>query len=379
MGLSEFSISKAKPAEKPYKLSDSGGLYLFVKPNGSRLWQQQYSFLGRKKTLSHGKYPEVGLAMARDKRDKARAMLAEGKDPAVQKKLAIINAHIAHRTTFKLLAEEFLEQAKDRGLAETTLRKKRWFLLDLASPLHDRPVSEITPAEVLYLLKAIEKSGRRETAKKLRSTLSGVFRLAIMTLRAQNDPTSALRGALVAPRVVGRAAITDEQQFGALLRSFEEYSGWPVIISAMKFQILTMTRPGEVRGVQKREIDRVRATWTIPATRMKMRREHVVPLSRQAMAIVDAHWPQIEGLELLFPSLVSSRKWLSENAFNTALRRMGYAKEEVTSHGFRVTASTILNTRGLACCRFRGHRVSVFPMKLERTNAKTKVQPRVQA
>jgi integrase len=145
---------------------------------------------------------------------------------------------------------------------------------------------------------------------------------------------------------VGRAAITDEKQFGVLLRGFEEYSGWQVVISAMKFQILTMTRPTEARGAHKREFDLKRQIWTIPAQRMKMRREHVVPLSRQAMEIVEANWPEIHGLELLFPSLVSSRKWLSENAFNLALRRMGYAKEEVTAHGFRVTASTILNSRG---------------------------------
>lgn len=146
--------------------------------------------------------------------------------------------------------------------------------------------------------------------------------------------------------MVGRAAITDETRLGDLLRSFEEFTGWPVIIAAMKFQILTMTRPGETRGAKKDEFDLDKQTWTIPPERMKMRREHTVPLSRQAMEIVHAHWPQIEDVQLLFPSLISNRKWLSENAFNSALRRMGYTKEEVTAHGFRVTASTILNTRG---------------------------------
>lgn len=346
MGLSDLQIKKAKSSEKPYKLGDSGGLYLLVKPNGSKLWQQKFQYGGRSKTLSHGMYPDVGLADARAKRDKARKLIDGGTDPAAQKKLDHINAHIALRTTFKLIAEEHINQAVERGLAASTMRKKRWFLFDLAKPLHDRPISEITPAEVLYLLKTIERSGRRETAKKLRSTLSAVFRLAIVTLRAVNDPTSALRGALVAPKVVGRAAITDEKHFGAMLRSFEEYTGWPVIISAMKFQILTMTRPSETRGAQKREFDLNRQIWKIPADRMKMRREHVVPLSNQTMAIVTDNWPEIEGLELLFPSLVSNRKWLSENSFNSTLRRMGYTKEEVTSHGFRVTASTILNTRG---------------------------------
>ena len=313
MGLSEFKISKAKPLDKPYKLSDSGGLFLLVTPNGSKRWQQKYRFGGKEKSLSHGKYPDVGLAKARKKRDEARTLLADGTDPALKKKLEIINTQIAYRTTFKLIAEEYIEQSEERGLAPSTMRKKRWFLLDLAKPIHDRPINEVTPPEVLYLLKAIEKSGRRETAKKMRSTMSAVFRLAMVTLRANGDPTAALKDALIAPKVVGRAAITDEAQFGALLRSFEEYTGWPVIIEAMKFQILTMTRPSEVRGAQKLEIDRTQQKWTIPAERMKMRREHVIPLSRQAMAIVDANWPEVDGLELIFPSLVSNRKWLSEN------------------------------------------------------------------
>ena len=208
----------------------------------------------------------------------------------------------------------------------------------LASPLHNRPINEITSAELLYLLKSIEKSGRRETAKKMRGAISAVFRLAIVTLRAENDPTLPLRDALIPPKVVGRAATTDEKKFGALLRDMEAYTGWRIVIDALKFQILTMTRPGEVRGAKKQEIDLEKRTWTIPAERMKMRREHVIPLSDQALEIVKDSWPEIEGVELLFPSLISNRKWLSDNAFNSALRRMGYQKEEVTAHGFRVTA-----------------------------------------
>ena len=225
------------------------------------------------------------------------------------------------------------------------MKKKRWFLLDLASPLHNRPINEITSAELLYLLKSIEKSGRRETAKKMRGAISAVFRLAVVTLRAESDPTFALKDALIPPKVVSRAAITDEKKFGALLRDMEEFTGWRITIDAMKFQILTMTRPGEVRGVKKQEIDLEKRIWTVPIERMKMRREHLIPLSDQALEIVKENWPEIEGVELLFPSLISNRKWLSENAFNSALRRMGYQKEEVTAHGFRATASTILNSR----------------------------------
>lgn len=346
MALSEFSIRKAKRLERPYKLTDGGGLFLLVKPGGSKLWQQKYRFAGKERLLSHGAYPDVALAQARAKRDKARSLIAEGKDPAVQKKLDQLESDKASRTTFILVVEEYLANLEARELAPATLRKKRWYLLDLAKPLHGRPVADVTPAELLHLLKGVEKSGRRETAKKMRGAISAVFRLAVVTLRASSDPTFALRDALLPPKVVGRAAITNEKQFGDLLRAFDGYTGWPVIIDALKFQILTLSRPGETRGAQKREFDLEKRIWSIPAERTKMRRVHQVPLSNQAFAIVEANWPQHDGVELLFPSLISNQRQLSENAFNSVLRRMGYAKEEVSAHGFRVTASTILNSRG---------------------------------
>ena len=346
MALSEFKISKAKPKDKPYKLADGGGLFLLVNRGGSKLWRQKYRHMGKERLLSHGQYPDVTLAQARQKRDEARAQLADGKDPAVEKKLAQINAETQSRTTFKLIAEEYIENMEERGRAPATMVKKRWILLDLSAPLHKRPINEITSAEVLYLLKSIEKSGRRETAKKMRSEISAVFRLAVVTLRAEGDPTSAIKDALIPPKVKSRAAITDEKKFGQLLRDLEEYTGWRIVVEALTFQILTMTRPGEVRGAKKQEFNLDKRTWTIPPERMKMRREHVIPLSDQALNIIEDNWPEIESVDLIFPSLISNRKWLSENAFNSAMRRMGYQKEEVTAHGFRATASTILNSRG---------------------------------
>jgi len=345
LALSDLQIRKAKQKDKPYKMHDSLGLFLLVNPNGSKLWRQKYKRLGKERVIAHGSYPAVSLAEARRKRDAIRLEIESGNDPAQQKKLDKIAAETQARTTFKLVAEEFLEDAAQRDLAPATMRKKRWYLMDLASPLHERPIGEIKPPEVLYLLKSIEKSGRRETAKKMRGALSGVFRLAILTLRAETDPTAAIKGALVPPRVTSRAAITDEGLFGALLRDFEDFTGYRIIVDAMKFQILTMTRPGEVRGARKQEFDLENRVWEIPAERMKMRRPHRIPLSDQALEIVRDNWPEIDVVELLFPSLISNRKWLSENAFNSALRRMGYEKHVVTSHGFRATASTILNNR----------------------------------
>lgn len=345
MPLTDLQIRKAKQRDKTYRLTDGWGLHLAVKPTGSKLWQFRYRFMGREKLLSLGRYPIVSLAGARKKRDEAKRLLDDGIDPSVQKKLDSIDAHVKARMTFKEVADEYYETLVDRGLADATLRKKRWHIEDLAKPLHRRPIDQVTAAELLHLLKPIERSGRRETAKKLRATISAIFRLAMVTMRAPADPSAALKDALLPPKVKGRAAITNETEFGQLLRQLDEYTGWPVIPAAMKFQILTCARPGEARGARLNEFDLDARTWTIPPERMKMRREHQVPLSRQAYEIVMENWSEIKGVELLFPSLQSNRKQLSENAFNTVLRRLGYSGEEVTAHGFRVTASTILNSR----------------------------------
>ena len=345
MPLTDLKIRKAKQRDKPYRLSDGLGLFLLVRPSGSKAWQFRYQFMGKEKLLSLGTYPIRSLAEARKRRDEAKTLLADGLDPSVQKQLDRIEAETKARITFKAVADEYYEGLEDRGLAPATLRKKRWQIDDLTKPLHDRPIDQITAPELLHLLKPIEQSGRRETVKKLRATISAIFRLAMVTARAPADPSAALKDALLPPKVTGRAAITDEKEFGRLLRSLDEYSGWPAIPAAMKFQILTCTRPGEVRGAKKQEFDLENRTWTIPAVRMKMRREHKVPLSEQAYTIVTEHWPDLDENDLIFPSLISTRKWLSENAFNSVLRRMGYTSDEVSAHGFRVTASTILNSR----------------------------------
>ncbi len=345
MPLSDLQIRKVKPKDKPFRLSDGLGLHLMIKPNGSKLWQFRFRYMGKEKLLSLGQYPIVSLADARKKRNDAKRMLADGTDPSVQKKLDRINAHVKARMTFKEVADEYYQGLVERGLAPATLRKKRWQIDDLAKPLHNRPIDQITAAELLHLLKPIEKSGRRETTKKLRATLSAIFRLAMVTMRAPADPSAALKDALLPPKVKGRAAIIDEREFGQLLRRIDEYKGWPVIPAAMKFQILTCTRPGEARGARMQEFDLDTRTWTVPASRMKMRRPHTVPLSDQALNIVLKNWSEIKGVDLLFPSKISNRKLLSENAFNSVLRRIGYSGKEVTAHGFRVTVSTILNSR----------------------------------
>ncbi|MEQ1613687.1 MAG: integrase arm-type DNA-binding domain-containing protein [Hyphomicrobiaceae bacterium] len=346
MALSHFDITAARPKEKPYKLADGGGLHLLVQPNGNKFWRFRYEFGGVEKMLALGSYPATTLAEARAKRDQARKLIEAGTDPSVQKKIARLMAAAASRNTFKALAEEHVANMAANGAAPITVEKHRWLLQEVAAPLAQRPIADINAAELLDILKRVEKSGRRETAKRLRATMSRVFRLAIVTLRATNDPTVALKGALLRPNVQHHAAITDEKEFGAFLRALDEFDGWPVIRSAMKFLTLTCARPGEVRLAHRDEFNFEKATWRIPAERTKMRRQHDVPLSRQAVAVVQDIWSLSEHAELVFPSIRTNRKALSENAMNSAMRRMGYTKDEVTSHGFRATASTILNEHG---------------------------------
>ena len=224
MPLSDLQIRKAKQRDKPYRIGDGLGLYLTVKPSGSKLWHFRYQFMGREKTLSLGTYPILSLAEAREKRNEAKKLLADGADPSIQKKLDQIDAVVKARMTFKEVADEYYENLIDRGLAVSTLRKKRWHIDDLAKPIHTRPIDQITAAELLHLLKPIERSGRRETAKKLRATISAVFRLAMITMRAPADPSAALKDALLPPKVKGRAAIIDEKEFGGLLRHLDEFS-----------------------------------------------------------------------------------------------------------------------------------------------------------
>lgn len=346
MLLTQLAIKNAKPREKPYKLRDGNGLYLLVSPNGSKLWRLRYRFSDKQNMLSFGGFPEVSLASARAKRDEARKLLAEGVDPSQQRRLDKIAAATAARNTFGALVEDYLAKLEAEGAAESTMNKNRWLLQELAAPLTKRPINEITPAEILIILKRIEKTGRRETARRLRGAIGTVFRYGITTLRATNDPTFALRGALLKPVVQHRPAITDEVRLGGLMVSVDEYDGWPTVRAALQLIALTMTRPAEVRLMRRSEIVWPKATWRIPAERMKMRVPHEVPLSKQALAILRDIWPLSEGHQLVLPSIRSPLKPLSENAMNSALRRMGYTKEEMCPHGFRSSASTILNERG---------------------------------
>ena len=346
MPLAHFDIQNAKPAAKPYKLADGGGLFLLIQPNGSKLWRLKYRHRGVERALSFGPYPAVSLTEARAKRDEAKKLMSEGVDPSVRRKLDRIAAETAARNTFGLIAEEFLANLEANGAAEATISKNKWLLEDLAAPLANRPIAEITAAEILDLLKRIEKSGRRETARRLRGIMGAVFRLAVVTLRAPGDPTHALQGALL--RAEHEAARCDNRREKVRRRSCARSTTSTAGRRSRPHSNSRRSRspvPAKSAALDARRFMFEKSTWRIPAERTKTRKPHDVPLSRQALDVIHDMWPLSDDADLLFPSIRSASKPLSENALNASLRRMGFGPDEMTAHGFRATASTMLNER----------------------------------
>lgn len=346
MPLTDTRIRLLKPKSAPAKYSDGGGLFLLVPPQGSKLWRLAYRFAGKQKTLALGVYPTVSLADARTKRDAAKKLLASGVDPSHHAKAEKTAAAERHGNTFSFIADEFLKKVQREGKSDATLSKKRW-LLSLAMPdIGRRPIAEISAAEILVPLRRVEAQGNYETARRLRATIGQVFRYAIAVSKAANDPTFGLRSALVTPKVTHRAAITDKGKFGALLRAIWAYDGTIETQAALKLMALLYPRPGELRFAEWSEFDFDKAIWTIPATRMKMRREHRKPLSALAIDILRDLQRHTGNRRLAFPSVRSPQRPMSENTLNAALRRLGYTTGEATAHGFRSSASSLLNESG---------------------------------
>lgn len=349
MALTEIAIRNAKPSEKLKKLSDGRGLQLHVFPNGSKLWRLAYRYDGKQKLLAVGAYPAITLLKARERALEAHRQLSEGVDPSHMRKLERITGALTRAETFGAIAGEFVAKCRARGLADITLAKKEWLLGFAFADLKDRPIREISAAEVLATLRKIEGRGKLESARRLRSVIGQVFRYAIATARAENDPTTALHGALSPPKVKHRAAILDRARLGELLAALEAYDGLPTTLAALKLAPLVFVRPGELRLATWPEFNLPAAEWLIPAERTKMRREHLLPLSRQAVAILEELQPLTgyDGQGYLFPSVRTRAKPMSENTLNKALRSLGFGKDEVCAHGFRATASTFLNESGL--------------------------------
>ena len=349
--ITDVALRKAKPQDKPYKIAAGNGLYLLVKPIGSKLWRWKYRIAGKEKLLALGAYPVVSLQDARQRHGEARQLLAQGQDPSELRKAqktARVQAEAIASDTFERVARDWMAYREAKGdTAETTASKDRWRLETYLFPhIGQRPITEITAIELRDVLKKVEDAGKHETASRSKITAGQVFRWAVLEGRANNDITASLRRLFATPKPTHRATITDPKQIGELLRAIEGFSGQPVTLAALKLAPLVFVRPGELRQAEWSEFDLDEAMWRIPGERMKMKAAHLVPLSKEAVAILR----ELHGLtghgHYVFPGVRTASRPMSENTVNAALRRLGYANDEMTGHGFRSMAATRLNEMG---------------------------------
>ena len=350
MPLTDIAIRNAKPGSKALKMADGGGMFLLVTPAGGKLWRLKYRVDGREKLLSIGAYPEISLSEARKRRDQARELMAQGQDPSREKRRAKARSKAEGENTFTTLAREYASKRKRDGQkawAPATASRSEYLLSLLDSSIGRMPVAEIEPADVLTAIRKIEGKGNLESARRTLQLASAVFRYAVATARLASDPTRDLRGALTAPTVTHYGAITDASRVGELLRAIDGYEGMGAAKIALQLAPHVFVRPGELRHALWEEIDLEAALWTLPAEKTKMRKAHHVPLSKQAVAILREALTLSGPTGYVFPSVRTRARPMSENTLNAGLRRMGYTSEEMTAHGFRAMASTLLNESGM--------------------------------
>ncbi len=343
--LTDTAIRKAKPAEKPYKMPDGGGLYLQVTPSGGRLWRMNYRFAGKYKTLALGVYPDVPLARAREKREEARQALADGIDPAGAKQEKKRAAKIAQANNFEAVARAWYAIAYQEK-AETTREKVMARLEnDVFPAVGDLPVSSITAPQVKAVVQTVAQRGAVDLARRVFNYVGRVLRYAETEHLVERDVSASIDLNLVLPAIKRKhhAALTDPSDVGALLRAIDGFQGSFLTVCALKLMALTFVRPGELRHTEWPEIDLEGATWSIPGNRMKMGKDHIVPLAKQAVAIFRELQNLTGAGKYAFPSLHGSAVPMSENTMNAALRGMGFTNNEMTSHGFRATARTLLH------------------------------------
>lgn len=347
MPLSDSAIRALKPRATAYKVADEKGLYLQVTPSGGRLWRVKFRAEGGvEKKLSLGAYPDLSLKDARSARDAARALLAKGVDPAQQKRRDKHVAKINASNTFASVAKAYIERNRRDGLADATVGKREWFLRLVERSLGHRPISEIAPYEILEAVRPYEAAKNDEKAHRTLQFIGQVFRYAVANQLAPSDPTRDLRGALANRRPKHLAAVLDAKRAGELLRAIGGYEGGALTRTALQLSALLFVRPGELRAAEWSELDLEASIWRIPAARMKGRIEHTVPLSRQAMELFRLVQALTGDGCYVFPSIRTAARPMSENTVNAALRRLGFGGDEMTAHGFRAMASTLLNESG---------------------------------
>lgn len=343
MPLSDLAIRRAKPKSSTYTLADGEGMYLEISPQGGKWWRFKYRFQGKQKRLSLGTYPRTSLKEARDKRAQLREQLLNGIDPAEMRKSTALMAETAASNSFEVIAREwFLKKSKTwvPSHADKIIRRLE---RDIFPWLGSKPITSITTPELLKTLTRIENRGSIETAHRALQNCGQVFRYAVITGRAENDPTTSLKGALTPVKKTHLAAIIEPKAIGDLLRAMDSYEGTLVTKSALRLAPLVIVRPGELRKAEWSEINLGAGEWNIPAERMKMRMAHLVPLSTQAVEILTELHALTGSGRYVFPSARSRLRPMSDNAILAALRRMGYSKDEMTGHGFRAMARTVMD------------------------------------
>lgn len=343
MPLTDVAVRTAKPKEKTYRLADGAGMYLELSPAGGKWWRLKYRFGGKEKRISLGTYPDISLKEARDRRDEARKLLASGVDPGAHRKAAKAARTAENANTFEVVAREWHAKQTSRWTDRHSGRIMARLENDLFPLLGNRAINAITAPELLAALRRKEGRGAYYSAHRLHQIAGQIFRYAIATGRAERNPAPDLKGALQSSEKTHLAAITDPKQVGGLLRAIDDYQGTLVTKSALKLAPLVFVRPGELRKAEWAEIDLDKAEWSIPAEKMKMKDAHLVPLSNQAVAILRDLKPYTGNGPYVFPSPRTRSRPMSDNAVLSALRRMGFAKDEMSGHGFRAMARTILD------------------------------------
>lgn len=340
--LTDSAIRKAKPKDKRYKMTDLGGLFLEIAPNGSKWWRFRYRFAGKEKLISLGVYPEISLKMARERRDTARRMVAEGNDP--HDAFKVKEQETPETITFSKVADEWFA-LKEKEWSETNTQKMRIRRNAYLSNIPQKPFNELTLDDFLPLLKQIEATGKYETCVRVAQMCSQICRYGKLLRLISHNPLEDVNQLLVTPKRKHMAAILEPAKIGLLMADIDNYNGYSMIKFAIQIMPYVFTRSSELRMARWEEINFDKAEWTIPAERMKMRREHIVPLSNQALELFRQLKRYTRG-ELCFPGTISINKCISDVGLLNALRRIGYSREEMCIHGFRAIASTILNEMG---------------------------------
>jgi integrase len=343
MPLTDIKVRNLKPKHKPYKISDERGLYLLISPQGSKYWRFKYRFSGKEKLLSLGTYPDISLSEAREKRDAARKQLAQEIDPGIAKQVSKRAIQALTENSFEAVAREWFSKYSAAWVKSYSTKVMGRLENNVFPWIGQNPIATITPPELLTVLRRIESRGTTETGHRIHQYCGRIFRYGIAIGKCERDPSADLRGAIPPAITQHRAAILEPQKLGALLKTIEGYKGYFTTKCALQLAPLVFVRPGELRNAEWSEINLETAEWSIPAEKMKMRQAHLVPLSQQALKILQELYPLTSTSKYVFPGSRIKNRPMSDNTINAALRNLGYGPTELTAHGFRATARTLLD------------------------------------